>query len=116
MKSAGASGRRPGWRHAVPDGLGEPFTAERLTQLVRDYIDAADLGKKAHAICFGTRWRRLMLENGADIRFIQAMLGHATCPPRNLHTGSFDWLKEIHTATHPAKVKREEDDDKTLDV
>lgn len=49
----------------------------------------------------------LMLENGADIRFIQAMLGHVKLDTTQIYTQvSIKKLKEIHTLTHPAKAKR----------
>jgi integrase/recombinase XerD len=49
----------------------------------------------------------LMLENGADIRYIQAMLGHAELSTTQIYTQvSIRKLKEIHTATHPGKVRR----------
>jgi integrase/recombinase XerD len=44
----------------------------------------------------------LMLENGADIRFIQQMLGHATLHATTIYTHvAIKKLKEIHAATHP---------------
>jgi hypothetical protein len=48
-----------------------------------------------------------MLENGADIRYIQAILGHASLTTTQIYTPvSIQKLKEIHTATHPAKPKQ----------
>ena len=49
-----------------------------------------------------------MLENGADIRFIQQMLGHARLDTAQIYTQvSIHMLKEIHSATYPtAKLKR----------
>jgi integrase/recombinase XerD len=48
-----------------------------------------------------------MLENGADIRFIQAMLGHAQLTTTEIYTQvSILKLKEIHSATHPARLGR----------
>ena len=44
----------------------------------------------------------LMLEGGADIRFIQQMLGHAKLETTQIYTQvSIRRLKEIHAATHP---------------
>jgi integrase/recombinase XerD len=46
----------------------------------------------------------LMLENGADIRFIQAMLGHAELSTTQIYTQvAVRKLKAIHTATHPGR-------------
>lgn len=43
-----------------------------------------------------------MLENGADVRFIQAMLGHAGLNTTEIYTQvSVKKLKEVHTKTHP---------------
>ena len=47
----------------------------------------------------------LMHENGVDIRFIQQLLGHAGLSTTQIYTQvAIRKLKEIHTATHPAKV------------
>jgi len=87
--------------------LGEPLTPNRLTHLVKDYIDAAQLGKTGACHLFRHTMATLMLENGADIRFIQAMLGHADLSTTQLYTQvSIRKLKDIHTATHPAKLHR----------
>jgi len=49
----------------------------------------------------------LMLENGAGIRFIQAMLGHESLETTQIYTRvSIRKLKEVHTATHPARKER----------
>ena len=86
---------------------GESFSANRLTQLVRNYVNAADIGKKGACHLFRHTMATLMLENGADIRFIQQMLGHADLNSTQIYTHvSIRKLKEIHTATHPAKLER----------
>jgi integrase/recombinase XerD len=47
----------------------------------------------------------LMLEGGADIRFIQDMLGHAAITTTQIYTQvSIRQLKAIHTATHPSST------------
>jgi len=84
--------------------LGEAFAPNRLTQMVRDYVDAANTGKRGSCHLFRHTMATLMLENGADIRFIQAMLGHAELSTTQIYTQvSVRQLKAIHTATHPAK-------------
>jgi integrase/recombinase XerD len=85
---------------------GEPFTPNRLTQLVREYVQAARLGKSGSCHLFRHTMATLMLENGADIRYIQAMLGHAELSTTQIYTQvSIRKLKEIHTATHPGKPR-----------
>jgi integrase/recombinase XerD len=45
----------------------------------------------------------LMLEGGADIRYIQAMLGHVRLDTTQIYTHvSIRMLKQVHAATHPA--------------
>jgi hypothetical protein len=44
----------------------------------------------------------LMLEHGADVRMIQAMLGHASLETTALYTHvAIRTLKEVHERTHP---------------
>lgn len=84
--------------------LGEAFAPNRLTQLARNYVDAADTGKKGACHLFRHTMATLMLEGGADIRFIQAMLGHAELSTTQIYTQvSIRTLKQIHTATHPGR-------------
>jgi integrase/recombinase XerD len=50
-----------------------------------------------------------MLEGGADIRFLQAMLGHSQLSTTEIYTHvSIDKLQAIHEATHPARLQRQE--------
>lgn len=47
-----------------------------------------------------------MLENGADTRWIQAMLGHSRLETTQIYTRvSIRALREIHRATHPAECE-----------
>jgi len=86
---------------------GEAFSPNRLTQLVRRQIDAANIGKRGSCHLFRHTMATLMLENGADIRFIQAMLGHAELSTTQIYTQvSIKMLKQIHSQTHPARLTR----------
>ena len=83
---------------------GEAFAAGRMTQLVRGHVTAANLGKRGSCHLFRHSMATLMLEGGADIRFIQAMLGHAELSTTQIYTQvSIRMLKQIHTATHPGR-------------
>lgn len=90
-------------------GTGEPLEANTLTCLVRQYVTAADLGKKGACHLFRHTCATLMLENGADVRFIQQMLGHAKLETTAIYTQvSIRKLKEVHERTHPARMERTE--------
>jgi integrase/recombinase XerD len=72
---------------------------------VRDHVNAAKVGKTSACHLFRHTMATLMLENGADMRFIQAMLGHAKLDTTQIYTQvSIRKLKDIHTATHPGRV------------
>ena len=48
-----------------------------------------------------------MLEGGADIRFIQAMLGHSELSTTQIYTHvAIGKLQAVHTLTHPARLER----------
>ena len=87
---------------------GEPFSLGYLSQVVRDYVDAARLGKQGACHLFRHTMATLMLEGGADTRFIQQMLGHADLSTTQIYTHvAIRQLQEIHRATHPAKLENE---------
>ncbi len=86
---------------------GEAIGPNGLTTLVRGHIERARLGKQGSCHLFRHTMATLMLEHGADIRFIQAMLGHVSLNTTEMYTQvSIKKLKEIHTLTHPAKAGR----------
>lgn len=81
---------------------GEPFSPNHLSALVRDYVEASGIGKSGACHLFRHTMATLMLEGGADIRYIQQMLGHAKLDTTQIYTHvSVRMLKEIHAATHP---------------
>jgi integrase/recombinase XerD len=79
-----------------------PFHPNHLSAFVRGYVDAAERGKRGACHLLRHTMATLMLEGGADIRFIQEMLGHAklTSTQRYTHV-SVQQLQAVHTATHP---------------
>jgi|SRR5271157_2470980 len=82
---------------------GEPFSLDHMTWTVRDHVAAAKLGKMGACHLLRHTMATLMLEGGADIRFIQEMLGHSKLSSTQMYTQvSVRMLKQIHTATHPA--------------
>jgi integrase/recombinase XerD len=89
---------------------GEPFSLDYLTEMVRGYVEAANLGKHGACHLFRHTMATLMLEGGADTRFIQAMLGHADLKTTQLYTHvAIRQLQDIHRATHPAKLAKKKE-------
>lgn len=87
---------------------GDALSPNHLSESVRRHIAAAELGKEGSCHLFRHTMATLLLEAGADIRFIQAMLGHAELSTTEIYTQvSIRKLKEIHTALHPARPTRE---------
>jgi len=82
---------------------GEALTPVYLTELIGRYVASAEIGKRGSCHLFRHTMATQMLENGADIRYVQQMLGHAKLESTAVYTQvSIPKLKEIHTATHPS--------------
>jgi len=81
---------------------GEPLLKNRMGDLVRRYLDWAGIRTPGACHLLRHACATHMLENGADIRFIQALLGHADLRSTQIYTQvSIVKLKEVHAATHP---------------
>lgn len=87
---------------------GDRMTPAILSFMVRGYVNGAQIGKRGSCHLFRHTMATLMLEGGADVRYVQEMLGHAQITTTQIYTQvSIRKLKEIHTATHPsAKMER----------
>ena len=84
---------------------GGPFSLDGMSKLVRVYVEQANLGKSGACHMLRHTMATLMLENGADIRFIQEMLGHSKLESTQIYTQvSIRQLKKIHSATHPGAM------------
>jgi integrase/recombinase XerD len=104
---------RPAYALADDEGClfigrrGEKIGTDRLSRLVRAYVDRAQINKIGSCHLFRHTMATLMLENGADIRYIQIMLGHEELTTTQLYTQvAILKLKELHTLTHPARLER----------
>lgn len=90
---------------------GEPISPEYLASKVKRYMQFAGVTKPGSTHLFRHACATHMLEGGADIRYIQEMLGHANLQTTEIYTHvSIDKLIAVHGATHPSRLKRHRDD------
>jgi integrase/recombinase XerD len=98
--------------------MGQPYERRQLTGLVRRYLIASEIGKVGGCHLFRHTVATLMLENGADIKIIQQLLGHVKITTTEIYTHvAINHLKQVYAATHPAAhLKRAEAAAELLDA
>lgn len=85
---------------------GEPFRDNKLGDRVKRFMKNAGITAPGSCHLLRHAMATHMLENGAELRFIQAMLGHSDLRATQIYTHvSIRKLQEIHAVTHPAKVE-----------
>lgn len=86
---------------------GRPLSLDRLSAAIVEHIRRADLERKGGGChLFRHTFATLLLEGGADIRHIQAMLGHQNLQTTAGYTHvAIDKLVEVYEKAHPF-VKR----------
>lgn len=108
---------RPQLLDVIDDGTlflakhGQGMQAKQLSVIVRNAMARANLERfqntHPNAACHLLRHACAthMLEGGADIRYIQALLGHADLSTTEVYTRvSIQQLKAVHERTHPARL------------
>jgi integrase/recombinase XerD len=84
---------------------GRPILSGYLGKMVRAYLDQAGIKKPGSCHLFRHSCATHMLDNGADICTIQALLGHKNLQTTAIYAQvSIRQLKQIHERTHPAKM------------
>lgn len=87
---------------------GKPLSASHLSDQVSRYMKQAKITKEGSSHLFRHSMATHMLENGADIRYIQAMLGHSDIGTTQIYTQvSVAQLKKVCQETHPAQQTME---------
>jgi integrase/recombinase XerD len=89
-------------------GYGGPFNPEVFSRMVSRFIKKAEINRSGSSHLFRHTCATHMLEGGADIRFIQQLLGHASLDTTAIYTEvSIKQLQEVHARCHPAERKKE---------
>lgn len=104
---------RPELVAGEPDALfvtdyGERISPAWLADKVKRYMRFAGIERTGATHLFRHACATHMLENGADVRFLQEMLGHSQLSTTEIYTHvAIEKLQQIHAATHPAgKLER----------
>lgn len=83
---------------------GAPLTPRSIERTVRKYAKVAGLTKKVSPHTLRHSYATDLLTNGADIRYVQALLGHASITTTQIYTHFTDkHLREVHKAFHGPK-------------
>lgn len=89
---------------------GEPMQPYYVADKVKRYMRLAGFDKPGSTHLLRHACATHMLEGGADIRFIQEMLGHADLSTTEIYTRvSIEKLIAVHGATHPSRLTRHRD-------
>ena len=83
---------------------GGRFAPDVLSLMVTAYVRAGAPEKRGSCHLFRHTTATLMLDAGADVRYVSEMLGHRKLETTMLYTRvSEAKLREVHAATHPAE-------------
>jgi integrase/recombinase XerD len=84
-------------------GYGDAFNPDVLSRMVSAWLRQAGLKRKGCCHVLRHTCATHMLENGADIRFIQQLLGHEKLDTTAIYTEvSIKQLQEVHARCHPS--------------
>ena len=84
------------------NGEWQPMDAHTLYNIVRARMGEVSTLKKHSPHVLRHTFATSMLNNGADIRTIQSLLGHASLAATQVYThATFEQIKDVYNATHP---------------
>lgn len=86
---------------------GDPVAPAYVADKVKRYMQFAGVNKPGSTHLLRHACATHMLEGGADIRYIQEMLGHANLQTTEIYTHvSIDKLIAVHKNSHPSRLQR----------
>ena len=88
---------------------GKKFNKQMLGEIIKFHTSEALIEKKISPHCFRVTAATHMLKNGADVRYIQQMLGHKKIDT-TIHYLKLEKseLKRVHTSSHPRETLKKQ--------
>jgi tyrosine recombinase XerC len=103
-----AAGRRPDPRALFLNKNGTRLTDRSVRTIVHRYIEEAALSTHATPHTLRHSFATHLLENGADLRTVQELLGHASLATTQIYTHvSGEQLRKVYDAAHPRSRQRQ---------
>ena len=97
--------KKEGKKDEIDDNL--RLTPRSIQRIVKYYAAKAGIVKDVHPHTLRHSFATDLLMNGADIRSVQAMLGHSSITTTQIYTHVTNQkLKEVHKSFHGKKIKK----------
>lgn len=89
-------------RRLFVNRYGRPISAQVVSLMIRTYARKAGLKEQVTAHCLRHTFATALVKNGADIRAVQKMLGHADLKTTEQYIRALGLdIKAVHQKTHP---------------
>jgi len=99
-----AKDKKAGKKHFGPSAGSSRLTARTVERIVKHYATKAGISKKVTPHVIRHSFATDLLQNGADIRSVQMLLGHANINTTQIYTHITDkQLREVHKKFHNRK-------------
>jgi len=98
----GVSRRAGGNNHLFPGARGGHLTRQRAWQIVKAHLRGAGVTRGVSPHTLRHSFATHLLDNGADLRAVQLLLGHADISTTQIYTHlSRERLRKVHSRHHP---------------